>query len=488
MIQYLLSVTKTALDNDKDVELLQSLIRSSIYGIALELMRQYPKLSRELQSNERARILAILASKPSAFASGSRLGYWKRLIYHWIPVQEEHIPHPPSVDADVENSIVISQKFKNFTYGSTLQQIFSTFGFFSQKLHLVLWNFLLQLVPGIKSMRDTKLMHTQTLQIAKIMCHEGITWSAKEGNETLWFPAVTAVRLGICELVHEISKAFYYSYIFRENGHGLFHLAILHRQEGVLNILNKIYSFVWGFEVAMTSVKRDNILHIAGRLGPSTQVAGAALQMQRELQWYKVVESYVHPSLQEHLNSSDQTPREVFTKEHKDLLKEGEKWMKETASSCALVAALIITVVFAAAFTVPGGNNTVGIPMFLQQPSFLVFAVSDALALFSSTASLLMFLGILTSRYAEEDFLNSLPKKLIIGLITLFLSIASMMVAFGATIYLFLSHPWKWVIIPISLLGCVPVTLFAMLQFPLLVDMFLSTYGPSILKPRKVRM
>ncbi|KAJ0007949.1 hypothetical protein Pint_29111 [Pistacia integerrima] len=145
-------------------------------------------------------------------------------------------------------------------------------------------------------------------------------------------------------------------------------------------------------------------------------------------------------------------------------------------------------VVFAAAFTVPGGNNTVGIPLFLQQPSFLVFAVSDALALFSSTASLLMFLGILTSRYAEEDFLNSLPKKLIIGLITLFLSIASMMVAFGATIYLFLSHPWKWVIIPISLLGCVPVTLFAMLQFPLLVDMFLSTYGPSILKPRKVRM
>ncbi|XP_031263291.1 ankyrin repeat-containing protein NPR4-like [Pistacia vera] len=238
----------------------------------------------------------------------------------------------------------------------------------------------------------------------------------------------------------------------------------------------------------MTSVKRDNILHIAGRLGPSTQVAGAALQMQRELQWYKVVESYVHPSLQEHLNSSDQTPREVFTKEHKDLLKEGEKWMKETASSCALVAALIITVVFAAAFTVPGGNNTVGIPLFLQQPSFLVFAVSDALALFSSTASLLMFLGILTSRYAEEDFLNSLPMKLIIGLITLFLSIASMMVAFGATIYLFLSHPWKWVIIPISLLGCVPVTLFAMLQFPLLVDMFLSTYGPSILKPRKVRM
>ncbi|KAJ0007946.1 hypothetical protein Pint_29114 [Pistacia integerrima] len=207
--------------------------------------------------------------------------------------------------------------------------------------------------------------------------------------------------------------------------------------------------------------------------------------MQRELQWFKAVESCVYPSLQEQRNESNETPRQVFTKEHERLVEKGEKWMKETALSCTLVAALIITVVFAAAFTVPGGSNTEGIPTFLHKPPFIVFVISDALALFSSTASLLMFLGILTSRYAEEDFLDSLPKKLIIGLIALFFSIASMMVAFGATIYIFLSHPWKWVIIPISLLGCVPVSLFGLLQFPLLVEIFSSTYGPSIFQARK---
>ncbi|ESR40740.1 hypothetical protein CICLE_v10026492mg [Citrus x clementina] len=207
--------------------------------------------------------------------------------------------------------------------------------------------------------------------------------------------------------------------------------------------------------------------------------------MQREMQWFKAVENLVRPSFQEMHNASNKTPREVFTETHKELVKEGEKWMKDTAQSCTVVVSLIITVVFAAAFTVPGGNNNEGIPNFLHDVPFIVFITSDALALFSSATSLLMFLGILTSRYAEEDFLVSLPRKLIIGLLSMFFSIAAMMVAFGATIYIALSQPWKWVIIPISLLAFIPVTLFALLQFPLLVEIFLSTYRPSLCRSFK---
>ncbi|KAH9667227.1 ANK REP REGION domain-containing protein [Citrus sinensis] len=227
------------------------------------------------------------------------------------------------------------------------------------------------------------------------------------------------------------------------------------------------------------------LVHLAGRLVPSSEVAGAALQMQREMQWFKAVENLVRPSFQEMHNASNKTPREVFTETHKELVKEGEKWMKDTAQSCTVVVSLIITVVFAAAFTVPGGNNNEGIPNFLHDVPFIVFITSDALALFSSATSLLMFLGILTSRYAEEDFLVSLPRKLIIGLLSMFFSIAAMMVAFGATIYIALSQPWKWVIIPISLLAFIPVTLFALLQFPLLVEIFLSTYRPSLCRSFK---
>ena len=172
----------------------------------------------------------------------------------------------------------------------------------------------------------------------------------------------------------------------------------------------------------------------------------------------QAVEKLIHPDMLGDEKSSNQTPREVFTEEHKDLVKEGEKWMKETASSCSVVAALIITVVFAAAFTVPGGSDSRGIPNLLHEKYFMIFAISDTLALFSSITSVLMFLGNLT--YAEDDFLVSLPRKLIIGLVTLFFSIASMMVAFVATVHISLSHKWNLFIIPVALVGCVPITLF----------------------------
>lgn len=173
------------------------------------------------------------------------------------------------------------------------------------------------------------------------------------------------------------------------------------------------------------------------------------------------------------------TAHQLFTETHKDLMKDGEKWMKETASSCTVVGALIITIMFAAMFTVPGANGESMFPILLDEKLIKVFIISDALSLFSSTTSVLMFLGILTSRYAEEDFLKSLPKKMIIGLSTLFFSIATMMIVFCITIFIML-HGELRIVIPIIMLAALPVTLFVMMQFPLLVEMFMSTYGPGI--------
>ncbi|KAH9684934.1 ANK REP REGION domain-containing protein [Citrus sinensis] len=267
--------------------------------------------------------------------------------------------------------------------------------------------------------------------------------------------------------------------VLNEDRRNIFDVAVLHRREKVFNLIHRVNFTINLFSTEGNS--GNNILHLAAELVPSSEVAGAALQMQRELQWFKAVEKLIHPHRLGDENSSNQTPRKVFTEKHTDLVKEGEKWMKETASSCSVVAALIITVMFAAAFTVPGGSDSRGIPNLLHEKSFMIFAISDMLALFSSITSVLMFLGILTSRYAEEDFLVSLPRKLIIGLVTLFFSIASMMAAFGATVHISLSHKWNLVIIPVALVGCVPITLFAFLQFPLLLDMCFSTYGRGII-------
>ncbi|KAJ8756074.1 hypothetical protein K2173_024621 [Erythroxylum novogranatense] len=227
---------------------------------------------------------------------------------------------------------------------------------------------------------------------------------------------------------------------------------------------------------------RDNLLHLAGRLEPSNRISGAALQMQRELQWFKEVENIVRPSFKERENNEGKTPREVFTEEHKELVVKGEEWMKSTASSCTVVAALVVTVVFAAAFTLPGGNNSNGTPVYLHDLSFLIFTVSNALGLFASSTSVLMFLGILTSRYSEEDFLRALPMRMCIGLITLFLSMAFMLAAFSCSLHIVLVHRLKWVAAPIILLAGIPVTLFGFLQFPLLVEIVSSTFGPSIFR------
>ena len=192
------------------------------------------------------------------------------------------------------------------------------------------------------------------------------------------------------------------------------------------------------------------------------------------------MESIATPKARGFVNKEGLTPRQLFTRNHEDMMSKGEKWMKDTASSCTVVGALIVTIMFATAFTVPGGNDqNTGVPIFLNKKLFMVFIVSDALSLFSSSTSVLMFLGILTSRYAEEDFLESLPRKMIIGLSTLFFSIAAMMTAFSAALILML-HEQSWIFKPIICLASIPITLFVSMQFPLLVSMVKSTYGPTI--------
>ncbi|GKA71697.1 ankyrin repeat-containing domain, PGG domain protein [Tanacetum coccineum] len=206
----------------------------------------------------------------------------------------------------------------------------------------------------------------------------------------------------------------------------------------------------------------NNLLHLAARLAPTSKlslISGAVLQIQRELQWFKEVEGFVCPLNRIQRNSFGETPKMVFTREHRELVSEGEKWMKATAESYTITAALITTIVFAAAITVPGGNNQdTGIPVF-SNDAFTIFAISDAISLFTSTISLLMFLSILTTRFAEEDFLFNLPTKLI------FISMTAMIVAFSATLFLVFGQTNSWILIPIAALSCLPITLLRRCSF-----------------------
>lgn len=192
------------------------------------------------------------------------------------------------------------------------------------------------------------------------------------------------------------------------------------------------------------------------------------------------VENFIDPSYKEALNKYGKTPKMIFIEERKDLLIEAKQWMKDVSSSCTVVAALIITMAFAGAFTIPGGIKDDGNPLFLNKRTFMLFIISDAIALFSSSISMLMFLGILTSRYAQGDFLSALPLRMTIGLVSLFLSLAATMIAFSATLALVLQDKVAWITAPLVTITCIPMGLFGWLQFPLLIELVYSTYGPSI--------
>ncbi|GJW11885.1 zinc finger, CCHC-type containing protein [Tanacetum coccineum] len=69
------------------------------------------------------------------------------------------------------------------------------------------------------------------------------------------------------------------------------------------------------------------------------------------------VEFMIPPSYRERRNLDGLTPHELFRNEHKDIVIQAQRWMKEIASQCIVVGALVATMVFAATFTIPGGYD-----------------------------------------------------------------------------------------------------------------------------------
>ena len=196
----------------------------------------------------------------------------------------------------------------------------------------------------------------------------------------------------------------------------------------------------------------------------------------------QAVENIVHPKCKEEKNSDGKKPREIFSESHEEMVKAGEKWAKDTASSFTLVGTLITTIMFAAAFTVPGGNNQdTGVPVFLHDQIFTLFIITDTLSLFTSSTSVLIFIGILTSRYAEKDFLKTLPLKLLCGLVTLFLSVVAMMIAFCASLAMMLKGSQRLIIAAMSL-GSIPVIVLVPSQLRLFLEIFNSTIYARYIK------
>lgn len=145
--------------------------------------------------------------------------------------------------------------------------------------------------PQIKHIRETKLMQHQTLELVRIFCREIVKLHTDKALSILLTPLLTAARFGIHEVVEEILVAFPDAIIYASEGHTALHLAVINRHENIYNLTYQMRYDCKQFLSILVDNDGNSVLHLAGKLAPKHRlnlVSGAALQMQRELQWYKV--------------------------------------------------------------------------------------------------------------------------------------------------------------------------------------------------------
>ncbi|KAM7261960.1 hypothetical protein ACFE04_021037 [Oxalis oulophora] len=287
------------------------------------------------------------------------------------------------------------------------------------------------------------------LELLQFICQEIANQDYTKASSMFKEALLLAVRLGNHKVVKEIMRSFPQAVQFtNSDNHNMFDLAVLHRRERIFDMIYEMgdYKRLLFLHVDTSG---NNILHLAANLAsPDYWIIptyGPAFQMQHELSWYKKIEKLVPASFKEEKNFEEKTPSKVFTESHRGLVSEGNKWIKQVATSCSIVAVLVAGIVFAALITVPGGSDqTKGSPLFLHKAVFVIFACMNTLSLFSAFTSIVIFLSVTTDQFEERDFLDKFPVKFSWGFKTLFMSIKTMMMASGCIVFLVYCKEHAW--------------------------------------------
>jgi len=141
-------------------------------------------------------------------------------------------------------------------------------------------------------MYNLKLMHGQAHAVLCCLCEQISTLHKSEFKVIGVYRAVfSAVKHGIVEFIIEMIR-HYPDIIWSEDelNRGIFLYATLQRQEKIFSLIYKMGAKKNSMATSWDKYQ-NNILHQAAFIAPSSQldrVSGAPLQMQRELQWYKV--------------------------------------------------------------------------------------------------------------------------------------------------------------------------------------------------------
>ncbi|CAN6684254.1 unnamed protein product [Malus baccata var. baccata] len=497
---------------DDKKSILHMAVIAQHFEIALWLLDKYPYLA-SLREDKNLTSLQLLAQMPTASVPHFEKIKWKMLIYNCLPDGGDVVT--PNQKDDVESSMDSNHPrqsiFRNKlavvmkAYYSLLDSFAKGTGGPLGEIIYMIWKekknkkSLKKLIGLLVQLDDPYwLITNKNTKIRTIAlgtksdmtngddggdktksdgCEKDkeVTTLKKEARNEVYntTPLLIATITGFLPIVQEILEQRPQAVEqVNENERNILHLAIKHRQKEILDIIQSKPTLMSKLNKRIDH-KGNTILHQAAdrtyySIALSQKLIGPAMQLQEELRWMLHIKEMLPPHYIMHHNDNDQTAEELFNAGHDELLKSAQEWVKETAQSCSTVAVLVATVVFAAAYAIPGGfNDKSGRPVFQDNPLFLLFTCMDVVAIASSLSSVAFFLSVLSSPLEYPYFVKSIPHKVMLGFVLLFFSMATTMLAFAATILLLIRVKKKWTMSLLYPIAFFPVPLFGLLQFPM---------------------
>ncbi|XP_060212659.1 uncharacterized protein LOC132640193 isoform X1 [Lycium barbarum] len=453
--------------NYRRATILHAAVRSQHFDLALLIAKKYDYLVHERDADGMT-ALQLLACNRQAFGSAENYSFIKRSIYTRL-----------STDHKATEREEAQKRYR---------------------------------VPMVESMRQQKQRHESVLELAKFLIAKDTSWEhseselnkaepryhkyrlmsdvskgqekedqcgvAQEGQavtKVAASPLILATKSGCTEIVEEILKTYPQAveYIDSE-GCNILHVAIKYRQMQIFDIVKKMDMPMRRLKIKITH-KGNSILHMVG-IKEDPEIADMRIPahlLQENLLLFEQVKKVCSDDFFEIINNDGKTAEDLFTKANAELRSEAKDWLKRTAENCTIVAVLIATVAFAAAYTIPGGpSQSTGYPVLMDHPFFVIFTIGDVLSITFALTSMITFLSILTSSFMMHEFRRSLSKKLILGFTLLILSVSMIMLAFASTIILMIHYKERWTKIALYFMAFLPVRIFVVSYFPLYVSLW----------------
>ncbi|KAI3945609.1 hypothetical protein MKW92_029400 [Papaver armeniacum] len=346
MVKYLYPITKdddpSPFSGHRGASMLCDAISEGFYDLASSLVERFPELVSTKSKWSKQYGVEVLVEKPFTFLSGAGLTWWERCINPLIQVDMDAArghdsqvdeKNPWGIDDGEENEKGKCSERTGSDEENPLENIIEGAGSSLKsskgiegdeedllessevsvstskdssmiKFMSIFFMPYLMRVPHIEQLYNKKLMHKQAVALVQNMLRQlDETMNRKEIKDFFDSSTAikTAIKLGSTEFIVASLEKFSYLITHEMSGQTMAQMAVEERNDTIFIYLCEAAD-VMGIKmdlVSKTDKSYSTILHYAAKLAPSAKlnlVSGAALQMQRELQWFKVCYQILIPS------------------------------------------------------------------------------------------------------------------------------------------------------------------------------------------------